>query len=198
VALPESPPERFGQLDAIRALAALAVFFGHCLGMLSPTPYSHGPVDWYLHSPFRIASAGHQAVIFFFLLSGFVLSLGFYKGRTSAAPFLVNRIFRLYPPYLGALLVVVILRWLVPMNPGPEGQVAVTGFDDIPMARHLATSLTTVRQPIRELGTTAFDVLYSMLNRESLPARDIVLPTELIRRESCGCADPGGTRRYRI
>jgi len=72
------------------------------------------------------------------------------------------------------------------------GQVAVTGFDDIPMARHLRTSLTTVRQPIRQLGSTAFDVLYSMLNREHLPARDIVLPTELIRRESCGCpAEPG-------
>jgi LacI family transcriptional regulator len=81
------------------------------------------------------------------------------------------------------------------------GQVAVTGFDDIPMARHLAITLTTVRQPIREMGTTAFDVLYSMLNRENPPARDIVLPTELIRRESCGCADPGGTsyiRRYRL
>ena len=81
------------------------------------------------------------------------------------------------------------------------GQVAVTGFDDIPMARHLAISLTTVRQPIREMGTIAFDVLHSMLNRENLPARDIVLPTELIRRESCGCADPAGaarTRLYRI
>jgi LacI family transcriptional regulator len=70
------------------------------------------------------------------------------------------------------------------------GQVAVTGFDDIPLARHLRTSLTTVRQPIKQLGTTAFDVLYSMLNRERLPARDIVLPTELIRRESCGCPAP--------
>jgi len=70
------------------------------------------------------------------------------------------------------------------------GQVAVTGFDDIPLARHLRTSLTTVRQPIKQMGTTAFDVLYSMLNRERLPARDIVLPTELIRRESCGCPAP--------
>ncbi len=78
------------------------------------------------------------------------------------------------------------------------GRVAVTGFDDIPMARHLAISLTTVRQPIREMGTTAFDVLYSMLNHQAPPARDIVLPTELMRRESCGCADPGGTRRYRL
>jgi LacI family transcriptional regulator len=70
------------------------------------------------------------------------------------------------------------------------GRVAVTGFDDIPLARHLRTSLTTVRQPIRQLGTAAFDVLYSMLNRDPLPARDIVLPTELIRRESCGCPAP--------
>jgi LacI family transcriptional regulator len=70
------------------------------------------------------------------------------------------------------------------------GRVAVTGFDDIPLARHLRTSLTTVRQPIKQLGSTAFDVLYSMLNREHLPARDIVLPTELIRRESCGCPAP--------
>ena len=70
---------------------------------------------------------------------------------------------------------------------GVPGQVAVTGFDDIPLARHLRTPLTTVRQPIKQLGTTAFDVLYSMLNREPLAARDILLPTELIRRESCGC-----------
>ena len=79
------------------------------------------------------------------------------------------------------------------------GRVAVTGFDDLPMARHLRISLTTVRQPIRELGATAFDVLYSMLNREVPPARDIVLPTELIRRESCGCAVPAaeaGGGRY--
>jgi LacI family transcriptional regulator len=70
------------------------------------------------------------------------------------------------------------------------GRVAVTGFDDIPLARHLRIGLTTVRQPIRQLGSTAFDVLYSMLNRQHPPARDIVLPTELIRRESCGCPAP--------
>ncbi len=68
------------------------------------------------------------------------------------------------------------------------GRVAVTGFDDIPMARHLRTSLTTVRQPIREMGTTAFDVLYSMINGERPPEHNVVLPTQLICRESCGCA----------
>jgi LacI family transcriptional regulator len=72
------------------------------------------------------------------------------------------------------------------------GDVAVTGFDDIPVARHLHTQLTTVRQRIRELGATAFEVLYSMINRETPTERDVVLPTTLIRRRSCGCegADP--------
>ncbi len=71
------------------------------------------------------------------------------------------------------------------------GDVAVTGFDDIPVARHLHIQLTTVRQRIRELGGTAFEVLYSMINRETLAERDIVLPTTLIRRQSCGCGYQG-------
>src|SRR5438105_701763 len=128
VAAPESPAERYGQLDAIRALAALAVFLGHCVGMLQPGPYSHGLVAWFMQSPFRIAIAGHQAVIFFFVLSGFVLSLGFYRGKTGAAPFLVNRVFRLYPPYLCALLLTVILRWLIPLQPLHGLSDWITGF----------------------------------------------------------------------
>ncbi len=71
------------------------------------------------------------------------------------------------------------------------GEVAVTGFDDIPMSRHLRTSLTTVRQPIREIGATAFEVLYSMISHQQPLSRDIVLPTQLICRESCGCRPPG-------
>jgi len=68
------------------------------------------------------------------------------------------------------------------------GDVAVTGFDDIPMARHLRPQLTTVRQPIQEIGATAFDVLHSMISNGAAPAeRDVVLPTRLILRESCGC-----------
>lgn len=66
-------------------------------------------------------------------------------------------------------------------------QVAVTGFDDIAMARHLRCQLTTVRQQIRELGATAFEVVYSMISNEVPPERDIVLPTRLVVRESCGC-----------
>jgi LacI family transcriptional regulator len=67
------------------------------------------------------------------------------------------------------------------------GGVAVTGFDDIPVARHLRPRLTTVRQPITDLGARAFETLYSMIIDGGQPRDDIILPTRLIRRESCGC-----------
>jgi LacI family transcriptional regulator len=77
------------------------------------------------------------------------------------------------------------------------GQVAVCGFDDIPVSRHLSPSLTSVRQPIQELGATAFETLHAMIGvtapgSEDPRGRDIVLPTQLNRRESCGCGQTGG------
>ncbi|HYW27921.1 MAG TPA: substrate-binding domain-containing protein, partial [Terriglobales bacterium] len=69
--------------------------------------------------------------------------------------------------------------------------VAVTGFDDVPVARHLHPPLTTVRQPIRELGATAFDVLYSRISAGGGDP-DVVLPVRLVVRESCGCGSDTG------
>ena len=65
--------------------------------------------------------------------------------------------------------------------------VAVTGFDDVPVARHLHPPLTTVRQPMQELGARAFEALYSRINAGA-GKPDIVLPVQLVVRESCGCA----------
>jgi LacI family transcriptional regulator len=64
--------------------------------------------------------------------------------------------------------------------------VAITGFDDVPVARHLHPPLTTVRQPMQELGAKAFEILYSRIS-ESAGAPDTVLPVDLVVRESCGC-----------
>ena len=64
--------------------------------------------------------------------------------------------------------------------------VAVTGFDDVPVARHLHPPLTTVRQPMLELGATAFDVLYSRISTGRAEP-EVVLPVHLVLRQSCGC-----------
>jgi peptidoglycan/LPS O-acetylase OafA/YrhL len=55
-------------------------------------------------TPLRLLVAGHQAVILFFLLSGFVLTLPYKKkDALNYSPFLLKRVCRIYLPYLGAL-----------------------------------------------------------------------------------------------
>ena len=44
-----------------------------------------------------------------------------------------------------------------------------------------------MRQPIQQLGATAFEALYSMVCDGEAAGRNIMLPTTMVRRESCGC-----------
>jgi LacI family transcriptional regulator len=64
------------------------------------------------------------------------------------------------------------------------GDVAITGFDDVAMSSLVQPGLTTIRQPIRELGATTARLLISG-DPDAEP--DTVLPTELVLRRSCGC-----------
>ena len=63
-----------------------------------------------------------------------------------------------------------------------------TGFDDIASARHVRPPLTTVRQPMRDLGEQAVRVLLDRLADPGAPRRSVVFPTELVIRRSCGCS----------
>ena len=65
--------------------------------------------------------------------------------------------------------------------------LALTGWDDIPAARHLAPALTTVRQPMEGLGRRAAGLLHERLTGTRTVPRHEVLPTELVVRSSCGC-----------
>jgi len=66
------------------------------------------------------------------------------------------------------------------------GGMAIVGFDDIPVARFLIPPLTTVRLPAYELGLRAADMLIRTIQDEDIAESQIVLPTELVIRESCG------------
>jgi LacI family transcriptional regulator len=72
----------------------------------------------------------------------------------------------------------------------PE-QVAVTGFDDIFVGGLVEPTLTTVHQPMRELGEHACARLLERIATPGLPQSVQLLPTELVLRSSCGC--PRGT-----
>jgi LacI family transcriptional regulator len=72
------------------------------------------------------------------------------------------------------------------------GDVAITGWDDIPVARFLSPPLTTVRQPLAELGARAAALLQVGIDGVAEPAEPVTLATEVVIRGSCGC--PAGQR----
>ena len=68
--------------------------------------------------------------------------------------------------------------------------ITVTGWDDIPVARHLSPPLTTVRQPMHEIGRRGAALLHERITGTRSETRHEVLPTELVVRSSCGCSTP--------
>jgi len=67
----------------------------------------------------------------------------------------------------------------------PE-DIALVGFDDIPLGGLTKIKLTTVRQPIEQFGVKAVDLLIDLIEKGNKPARRMFLDTELVVRESCG------------
>ena len=66
----------------------------------------------------------------------------------------------------------------------PE-DIAITGWDDIQLARFVSPSLTTVRQPMRTLGATAAQLLFELI-ADGAPD-SVVLGSDVVIRASCGC-----------
>jgi LacI family transcriptional regulator len=64
--------------------------------------------------------------------------------------------------------------------------IAITGFDDIPLAEHSHPPLTTVRQPIYDIGRQICDMLIRLIQGEKVAERHVLLRPELIVRESSG------------
>jgi peptidoglycan/LPS O-acetylase OafA/YrhL len=86
----------FPQLDALRGIAAMMVVVNHFLLV--------GPLWWIPRSPLRVLALGHEAVILFFILSGFVLTLQLMSDRrVTYRDFAIKRICRIYLPYLAVL-----------------------------------------------------------------------------------------------
>lgn len=65
----------------------------------------------------------------------------------------------------------------------PE-DIAVVGFDDMPIARTVAPALTTVSQPARKLASTAFKMLLARIRYPNNDPREILLDAPLVIRKS--------------
>jgi LacI family transcriptional regulator len=67
------------------------------------------------------------------------------------------------------------------------GEMAVVGFDDIPLARYMDPPLTTVRVPICDLGARAVEMLvHGVTHKNGHAHRRERVSTELVIRQSCG------------
>jgi LacI family transcriptional regulator len=66
----------------------------------------------------------------------------------------------------------------------PDG-LAVIGFDDIPAAAVSSPPLTTMRQPIQQSGAAAAETLIDIIAHPQSQPRQVVLPVELVERDSC-------------
>ncbi|TML71889.1 MAG: hypothetical protein E6G11_06450 [Actinobacteria bacterium] len=64
--------------------------------------------------------------------------------------------------------------------------VSVVGFDDIEHATIVTPSLTTVRQPLEEMGRMAVSILMRLLEKQRFETLRVELATRLVVRESTG------------
>ncbi len=78
------------------------------------------------------------------------------------------------------------LRALRAANLNVPADVAVVGFDDLPSSPTTEPPLTTMRQPIRRLGSQAVENLIDIFNNGALPPRRTIAAAELVIRKSCG------------
>jgi LacI family transcriptional regulator len=74
----------------------------------------------------------------------------------------------------------------------PE-DLSVVGFDDLPVSRWFSPPLTTVRQPLAEMGRTAAAMLAEMIEERHPHGRQVELATELVVRSSTAAPDAGRT-----
>jgi DNA-binding LacI/PurR family transcriptional regulator len=66
------------------------------------------------------------------------------------------------------------------------GDIALVGFDDLPVAGFADPPLTTVHQPVLELGAKSVDILIERIKEPARPPIQMRLPARLVVRKSCG------------
>ena len=120
----QSAAVRYRELDALRGIGAISVMIGHfLLAFHTESEIWHKPILEMI--PYCLGLAvygGHSAVLFFFVLSGFVLSLPAVNHTPHTyGVFITRRFFRLYVPYLFALTLSILgnLRWHGPLELTP-------------------------------------------------------------------------------
>jgi len=152
----ELQAHRYVELDSLRGIAALTVVLSHFLGIWQFESWHRRLED----SPLRILFAGHEAVVLFFVLSGFVLSVQCSGRRPLTYPrFLVKRFCRIYLPFLAAV-VISALGCLVFYSSAPSGNSwADTSWTMRPSVHQVILLLATSMHRPEQLNVAIWSIL---------------------------------------
>lgn len=181
---PDQATRRFASLDGARGIAALVVVVHHSLLAVWPsvanTYFGANPrrwsVAWWLsETPIHALWAGPEAVIVFFVLSGFVLALPAvkYGVRWFGPSYYPKRLLRLYVPVWGAILLAAGVRWVQSRPKLPESSLWLQAH-----AVRMTLHGGLVQASLRDQGTWAFNPVLWSLHWEILYS--LVLPVGLL------------------
>jgi peptidoglycan/LPS O-acetylase OafA/YrhL len=140
--MPQGRSGHIVELQSLRGIAATSVMVGHVL-VYYKTP------DWFL--PFAVIFNGRAAVVIFFVLSGYVLTLSLRTAlfdRESVLRFYVQRLFRIYPAVWAAsslsLFYIFTLHWQIPVAGADIRTFRADRFDTLHIVASLAGMTTFI------------------------------------------------------
>jgi GntR family transcriptional regulator of arabinose operon len=89
------------------------------------------------------------------------------------------------------LTAALLMRTLLALNVRIPEQVRIVGFDDVAYAKFLPVPLTTIHQNCSEMGELAMAVMLNRLRNENGRGVDVLVPFDLVIRDSCGAPKDG-------
>lgn len=151
------------ELQSIRGLAALAVAVHHASYVFDVPPSIRVVIDLVLNA--------HAAIVLFFVLSGYVLTLSLMRSGMSAAAlstFFIRRVFRIYPALIVATVVALIVGLSISSAPGIDG-LSPWGVAIISVAvfSPLAIGASFLGWPL--LLPPAYTIVIEMIGSAALP-----------------------------
>lgn len=164
---------RYRSLDGLRGLAAFVVLIHHCF-LVSPlldTAVQSADVGqlepwvwWATFTPLHLIWAGGEAVLVFFILSGFVLALPFVgDARPNWAAYWPKRLIRIYLPVWASLIFALWTTWAFPRIAGPELSPWVNQHDEAPSVFRDALLLLGTGNLNSPLWSLQWEMFFSLL-----------------------------------
>lgn len=161
--------ERMHALDGVRGVAAVVVLLYHLTLMARPRlEETAGLWEWITQSPLRPLTAGSEAVLVFFVLSGLVVSIPALSATFDWLRYYPSRLIRLYLPVIGAVLFAVALILLVPRLPGaitPDSWLADRVASSVSLGQVVEESslLPETYTIVNVLWSLRWEVIFSIL-----------------------------------